>query len=43
MFSECSWLVNAPELPAMKLARGCYACMFKKCTLLEIAPVLPAT
>lgn len=36
-------LVSAPELPATDLTRGCYACMFYKCTSLAEAPELPST
>ena len=35
-------LTTAPELPATTLAYGCYAMMFKDCTVLTQAPVLPA-
>ena len=35
-------LTTAPELPATTLAYGCYAMMFKDCSLLTQAPVLPA-
>ena len=34
MFEGCTSLVNAPELPATTLARGCYDLMFKGCTSL---------
>ena len=40
LFSGTS-LTTAPELPATTLAYGCYAGMFKDCTLLTQAPVLP--
>ena len=52
MFSGCTSLVSAPELPAMELAGGtdeeynrvgCYRYMFSGCTSLVNAPELPAT
>lgn len=43
MFSECTSLVNAPELPATTLAGSCYQYMFNGCTSLTTAPELPAT
>ena len=43
MFSRCTGLVRAPELPATSLARDCYANMFSDCTALTEAPTLPAT
>lgn len=43
MFSGCTSLVNAPELPATTLASRCYYSMFEDCTSLTTAPVLPAT
>ena len=36
-------LTTAPELPATTLAYGCYAMMFKWCSVLTQAPTLPAT
>ena len=42
MFSGCTSLITAPELPAT-LAKHCYANMFSGCTSLTTAPVLPAT
>lgn len=42
MFSKCSNLTVAPELPATTLATGCYYYMFEDCAF-ETAPVLPAT
>ena len=36
MFSGCSGLTEAPELPATTLARFCYLYMFSGCTGLEI-------
>ncbi len=41
LFNHCS-LVNAPELPATKLTKGCYDEMFASCYNLQKAPVLPA-
>jgi hypothetical protein len=50
MFSGCSSLVNAPELPATKLltststyAYRCYESMFSGCSSLVNAPELSAT
>ena len=43
LFSGCTALTTAPELPATTLAYGCYAMMFQGCTSLTQAPELPAT
>uniref|UniRef100_UPI00258B204B dockerin type I domain-containing protein n=1 Tax=Ruminococcus sp. TaxID=41978 RepID=UPI00258B204B len=43
MFSDCTGLTTAPELPATTLANYCYNYMFYKCTGLTTAPELPAT
>lgn len=43
MFSGCTSLKTAPELPATTLATYCYYNMFYGCTSLATAPVLPAT
>ena len=43
MFSGCTGLTSAPELPATTLALGCYRYMFRGCTGLTSAPELPAT
>ena len=43
MFSDCTSLTQAPELPATTLAGGCYSHMFYNCTSLTQAPELPAT
>ena len=43
MFSDCTSLTTAPELPATTLAQGCYQYMFAGCTSLTTAPALPAT
>ena len=44
MFSGCTGLTTAPELPATKLASYCYSDMFYYCTGLTTAPEkLPAT
>ena len=43
MFSGCTSLTTAPELPATTLASGCYEYMFSSCTSLTTAPELPAT
>ena len=42
MFSGCTSLTTAPELPATKLKASCYDSMFSKCTSLTTAPELPA-
>lgn len=42
MFSRCSNLQRAPELPCMTLASQCYQDMFYNCTSLTEAPELPA-
>lgn len=43
MFSRCTSLTTAPELPATTLANNCYMYMFYRCTSLTTAPELPAT
>ena len=43
MFTGCSSLTKAPELPATELKEGCYLNMFNECTSLIQAPELPAT
>lgn len=43
MFSGCTSLVTAPELPATRLYQYCYSHMFYGCTSLVTAPELPAT
>lgn len=43
LFSGCTSLTAAPELPAMTLGGGCYYAMFRGCTSLTAAPDLPAT
>ena len=43
MFSGCTALTTAPELPATTLASSCYDSMFSGCTSLTAAPELPAT
>ena len=43
MFSGCTSLTTAPELPATTLAHRCYNSMFYGCTSLTTAPELPAT
>ena len=42
LFSGCSVLTSAPELPAETLADFCYLRMFEECTNLTSAPELPA-
>ena len=43
MFSGCTSLATAPELPATTLASSCYCAMFADCTSLTTAPVLSPT
>lgn len=43
MFSGCTSLTQAPDLPATTLANNCYQQMFQGCTGLTKAPALPAT
>ena len=43
MFTGCTSLTKAPELPATTLAASCYFHMFVGCTSLTKAPELPAT
>ena len=43
LFSGCSQLTSAPELPATTLAQSCYSHMFYGCSSLTKAPALPAT
>ena len=43
MFSYCTSLTQAPELPATTLADRCYYAMFLGCSSLTQAPELPAT
>ena len=43
LFSGCSVLTSAPELPATTLANDCYYAMFCGCTNLTSAPELKAT
>ena len=43
MFSGCTGLTSAPELPATTLEANCYHSMFSGCTGLTSAPELPAT
>ena len=43
LFSGCTNLTTAPELPATILASNCYQYMFYNCTNLTTAPELPAT
>ena len=42
LFSGCTALSTAPELPAMTLADYCYLYMFNGCSSLTTAPELPA-
>lgn len=43
MFSGCTSLTQAPDLPATTLTNNCYQQMFQGCTGLTKAPALPAT
>ena len=43
LFSGCSALTKAPELPSTTLANYCYQQMFYNCSSLTTAPELPAT
>ena len=43
LFSNCTSLTQAPELPATTLTPACYGMMFSGCTSLTTAPELPAT
>ena len=43
LFTTCSSLREAPELPATTLANNCYHGMFSDCSSLTKAPELPAT
>ena len=43
LFANCTGLLSAPELPALKLSERCYDSMFSGCTGLTEAPYLPAT
>ena len=43
LFSGCTSLTHAPDLPAMSLSSRCYYAMFSNCTALTEAPALPAT
>ena len=42
LFSNCTSLVKAPNLPSYSLSIGCYALMFKGCSNLIEPPELPA-
>ena len=43
MFYGCTYLTQAPALPATTLADECYYSMFNNCSNLTQAPALPAT
>ena len=43
LFTDCTGLAAAPELPALALADHCYQSMFSGCKNLVFAPELPAT
>ena len=43
LFSNCTSLTEAPELPATTLTESCYEGMFNDCSNLRKAPALPAT
>lgn len=40
MFTQCYNLINAPELPAKTLTKGCYLDMFKDCSKLNYIKML---
>lgn len=42
MFSNCTQLVTAPDLPATEVPNGGYNSMFQGCTSLIAAPAIPA-
>ncbi|MBR5735522.1 MAG: leucine-rich repeat protein [Bacteroidales bacterium] len=42
LFTDCTLLTSAPELPATQLGKACYYYMFYGCTGLTTAPELPA-
>lgn len=42
LFSDCTSLTTAPELPSRTLVDSCYQNMFSGCTSLTTAPELPA-
>ena len=43
LFTNCTSLITAPDLPIIALTDACYRALFKGCTSLVAAPVLPAT
>lgn len=43
LFSGCTALVSAPDLPSTALTEGCYYMLFDGCSNLQTAPTLPAT
>ena len=43
LFSDCTSLTTAPELPATTLVAYCYKSMFYNCSSLTTPPELPAT
>ena len=43
LFENCYCLVQAPNLPSLRLNNSCYTGMFYGCTSLVSAPALPAT
>ena len=44
MFSGCTNLITAPELPATNISQNCYNTMFKYCeNLVKVPKILPAT
>ena len=42
LFENCTGLIEAPDMPAIKLTRSCYSNMFNGCSNLEGMPYLPA-
>ena len=43
MFSKCTSLITAPELPATTLAQGCYWYMFEECAITSAPDLLAET
>lgn len=43
LFTNCTKMTTAPELPSLSLTESCYSSMFNSCTSLTEMPELPAT
>ena len=43
LFYSCTYLYQAPQLPALSLGVNCYRSLFNACSNLQECPVLPAT